>query len=82
MVDSVYRSLSHIITLLFSLLCFYCEMVMSQPNWLIYSRINWSLAVLLIKTCNHLQGRKEIGWVGAVQMAVLDVCLSSQIYNL
>lgn len=59
---------------------------MSEPNWLIYSRINWSPAVLLIKTCNHLQGGKETGGWGcaaaaAVPMTLLDVSLSSQIYN-
>lgn len=43
---------------------------MSEPNWLIYSRINWSPAVLLIKTCNHLQGRKEMG-VGGVPLPPL-----------
>lgn len=60
---------------------------MSEPNWLIYSRINWSPAVLLIKTCNHLQGRKEMRVGGcaaataAIRMTLLDVSLSSQIYN-
>lgn len=64
-------SQSHVLTLLFSLLCFYCGMVMSEPNWLIYSRINWSPAVLLIKTCNHLQGRKEMG-VGGVPPSLYE----------
>lgn len=57
---------------------------MSKPNWLIYSRINWSPAVLLIKTCNHLQGRKEMGvgvTAAAIPTTLLDVSKSSQIYN-
>lgn len=82
MVASSCRTLSHIIIILFLRLCFYCEMVMSEPNWLIYFRINWSPAVLLIKTCNHLQGRKEIGGgagvATAIQMTLLDIWLSGQ----
>lgn len=55
--------LSHTISPLFSLLCFYCW-VRSGPNWLIYSTINWSRAVWLIKTCNRLQGGKRRRGVG------------------
>lgn len=58
-------ALSHTISPLFSLLCFYCWVVRSGPNWLIYSTINWSRAVWLIKTCNRLQGeRKGRGGLG------------------
>lgn len=78
-------ALSHTISPLFSLLCFDCWVVRSGPNWLIYSTINWSRAVWLIKTCNRLQGERKGrgGWgTAAIQMTLLDISLSGQIYNL
>lgn len=52
-------ALSHTIGPLLSLLPFYCWVLRSGPNWLIYSTINWSRAVWLIKTCNRLQGERK-----------------------
>lgn len=56
--------ISHTISPLFCLLCFYCWALRSGPNGLIYSTINWSRAVCLIKTCNRLQGRRRRRGVG------------------
>lgn len=66
---------SHTISPGVSLLCFYCWLPRSKPNWLIYSTINWSRAVWLIKTCNRLQRerrRRGVGCSAANKMTLLD----------